>query len=240
MALFVLWTHPRCCGTAFELWVRARGDLEVRTNVYDYAYYHHEGRGMDRHPGMVARPEYAFDRIHASLRAEARRDEVFLRNAAYAVRYHQEPELWRDVHHAFLVRDPRYALPSHRERVEVLTEEEAGYAAQWELFSMLEEELNEPPIVIDAHELLGDPKGMLRAYCRRVGWPWIPDALTWRPGMRSNWGLWSHWKEKAARSTGFDPFVRSREREKEGEKDPLYPACVEYYRRLRRWRLRPP
>jgi hypothetical protein len=234
-----LWTHPRCCGTAMELWARARGDFDVKVNVFDASYYAHEGRGSDPPVDLKKRPEDRFEVRHHELFHGRRFRPVFVRNAAYTVRCHLDPELWHNAVHTFFIRDPRYALPSHRKFVDHLTMEEAGYEAQWELYEALQSRLGISTIVMDAHDLLCDPEDMLRAYCQNLGLAWVPQSLRWEPGMRPEWSLWPEWKKDAAESTGFRPFKSKPYLELTGASDPLYAQCQPFYEALYARRLLP-
>jgi hypothetical protein len=65
-----------------------------------------------------------------------------------------------------------------------------------------------PPVVIDSQDLVADPAATMAAYCAAVELPFIADALSWRPGERSEWARSSRWHEDAAASRGFEAPAR--------------------------------
>jgi hypothetical protein len=199
--LLVLWATPRTVSTAFERMMIERGDHHVVDEPFSVPYYVGPSQRSDRfavEPG-VADPEH----VVAELLAAAERAPVFVKDMAY----HAEP--WVDADflglatNTFLVRDPAWALPSLARKWPDFTDDEAGYAAQGRLFdhaSVLGD-----VVVIDSDDLRADPAGMIAAWCARIGVPFLPESLTWDPGMQDEWIRWRDWYEATADSTGFAP-----------------------------------
>jgi len=53
-------------------------------------------------------------------------------------------------------------------------------------FDILTERNSKPPVVIDSDDLLSDPPKMVEKYCKAIGVPFIPEALSWEPGSRDD------------------------------------------------------
>lgn len=47
----------------------------------------------------------------------------------------------------------------------------------------------EAPIVVDADDLEEDPGGIIRAYCRRLDLPFIPEAMSRAPEHQEEWEI---------------------------------------------------
>ena len=63
-----------------------------------------------------------------------------------------------------------------------------------------------PPIV-DARDVLEEPRGMLELLCERVGIRFSEEMLSWMPGPRECDGVWAeHWYDSVWSSTGFSPY----------------------------------
>jgi hypothetical protein len=61
--------------------------------------------------------------------------------------------------------------------------------------------------VIDAADLLRDPRAVLRAVCEALGVAFSDDMLSWPAGRRATDGVWAaHWYGAVERSTGFAPY----------------------------------
>jgi hypothetical protein len=61
--------------------------------------------------------------------------------------------------------------------------------------------------VIDARDVLENPKKSLRLLCNTIGVDFDSTMLSWRPGLRDTDGIWAkHWYDDVARSTSFQPY----------------------------------
>lgn len=236
--IIILWTAPRCCGTAFELMVEARGDFRIEVNVFDPAFYFLDKAGTDLPENNPYQSPVSFERIFNDFLSRSLKHPTFLRNSAYAVSKHVGEVDWTKMMHCFLIRDPHYALPSHRRFVDDITIEEAGYTSQLYLFNHLKYRLQINPVVIDAHELLANPGEVVSAWCKAVNIPFLPHSLQWSAGFRDRWSMWSHWKKQASKTTHFEKFRRDLKTELAGKSDSLFAESNECYQELFRCRLK--
>ena len=119
-----------------------------------------------------------------------------------------EREWMRELTHAFLIRDPRAMLASYTRKRETVTLEDLGLPQQVALRDWVEVETGVAPPVLDARDVLLDPRGMLTALCARLGVPFDEAMLSWPAGRRDSDGVWaSWWYDAVMRSTGFKPYV---------------------------------
>jgi hypothetical protein len=108
--------------------------------------------------------------------------------------------------HAFLIRDPAQMLASLDAKQPHPSLEDTGLPQQVELFLALEKESGKAPPVVDAGDLLEDPRGRLTLLCEGLGLEFTPKMLTWPPGSRESDGVWaSHWYANVEASSGFGP-----------------------------------
>jgi len=106
-----------------------------------------------------------------------------------------------------LTRDPREMLPSLRENIGEPTLRDTGYAVETELLETLRALGQEPP-VLDAREILSDPRGVLSELCRRLGIPFEESMLSWKRGARPEDGVWAkHWYKNVHRSEAFEGYL---------------------------------
>jgi hypothetical protein len=116
---------------------------------------------------------------------------------------------------------------------------DTGYAMQTELLDELRRLGQEPP-VLDARELLLDPRGVLRELCRRLGIAFDPAMLAWKAGARPEDGVWApHWYASVHQSTGFQPYEAKKAAFPERLK-PLLAQCQPHYERLLALAIRAP
>jgi hypothetical protein len=139
---------------------------------------------------------------------------------------------------AFLIRDPGEVLASLARVTPHPGLEDTGLPRQVELFERERERTGRTPPVIDAADLLRDPRGMLSRLCDAVGVPFDEAMLSWAPGRRETDGAWArHWYASVERSTGFEPYTPRRDPVPE-RLSALLGECREYYGVMHRERLR--
>jgi hypothetical protein len=139
-----------------------------------------------------------------------------------------------------LIRHPREVLTSYL-KVEGVAEprvEDLGLPQQVEIFDLVRRQTGTAPPVLDARDLLVDPKKMLPLLCAALGVPFTDSMLSWPPGPRTTDGVWArHWYAGVERSTAFEPY-----RDKSAALPPrfeaLYEKCLDYYEKLHEARLR--
>jgi hypothetical protein len=105
---------------------------------------------------------------------------------------------------AFLIRAPQDVLVSYTQKREDVTLDDIGFVSQAELFEREAQRLGQAPPVIEADDVLADPRGTLSALCAAVGIPVCEAMLSWPAGRRATDGAWAPvWYESVERSTGF-------------------------------------
>ena len=118
------------------------------------------------------------------------------------------------------------------------TLEDLGFVQQTQLFDRVRAQSHAIPPIVDARDVLENPKRTLRLLCSAVGVEFDPSMLSWPPGLRVSDGIWAkHWYGEVARSTSFQtPPTKSRavpERLRE-----IYERCQECYEQIFPYRLR--
>jgi hypothetical protein len=82
--------------------------------------------------------------------------------------------------------------------------EDIGFVRQAELFDREAQRLGTPPPVIEARDVLTDPRRALTALCAALDVPFAETMLGWPPGPRVTDGAWAPaWYDSVERSTGF-------------------------------------
>lgn len=228
-----LWSGPRNVSTALMYSFGERPD----TRVVDEPLYGHYLRvsGAD-HPGAAE--------VMAAMETDGETvvREVILATASDGrpvVFFKQMAHHLVEIDHGFLaqtanvllVRDPVEMLPSLINQIPEPTLRDTGLAAQRYLLAELRGLGQEPP-VLEAREVLLDPRGVLSELCRRLGLPFFEEMLSWPAGPRSYDGVWApHWYHAVHRSTGFEPYRPKREPFPERLR-PLLEECRPHYAAL--------
>lgn len=155
--------------------------------------------------------------------------------------HHLLPDIERNwlagLRHAFLIRDPREMLLSLEKHWPNPTLADTGLPQQVELLNWVRQRTGRTPPVMDARDVLQNPRALLTALCAALGVPFDEAMLRWPPGRRQTDGVWAqHWYAAVERSTGFEPY-RPRAESLPAALEPLLAECQPYYDEL--YALRP-
>ena len=106
--------------------------------------------------------------------------------------------------HAFLIRAPERVVASYRNKNELRSPQDLGFARLREYFEWEAERLGSAPPVVDSDAILQDPAGTLSTLCDALGMDWDPAMLKWEKGPHPQDGIWGeNWYDKVNASTGF-------------------------------------
>lgn len=236
-----MWSGPRNVSTALMRSFGNRSD----TTVCDEPLYAHylKVTGLP-HPGaaeVIERHDSDWRRVATWLTGpvpEGKR--VFYQKH---MGHHLLPEIERgwlwELGHCFLIREPREMLVSLDAKLPDPRLEDTGLPQQVELFEEVRRRTGRTPPVVDARDLLADPRAMLALLCERLGLGFEGSMLRWPPGPRATDGVWAkHWYESVERSNGFAP-PRSKAGTVPDRLRPLLARCAEPYGLLHVERLQP-
>jgi hypothetical protein len=112
---------------------------------------------------------------------------------------------WMDAcRHAFLIRAPERVLASYAAKRAEVTLDDIGFVQQAELFDFVARRAGHAPPVVDADDLLADPRRVLTALCAQLSIDFDEAMLAWPAGPRATDGVWAPvWYAAVERSTGF-------------------------------------
>lgn len=150
--------------------------------------------------------------------------------------HHMLPDIdldWLDsVINCFLIRSPDEIITSYLEKRDDVRESDLGLKRQVEIFNSVRQRDGKAPPVLDAADVLSDPKAMVGKLCERIGIAFTPQMLAWPAGRRGSDGVWAaHWYANVERSTGF-ARVRQAEALVPPQYSELSKVCREYYEEL--------
>jgi hypothetical protein len=234
-----MWSGPRNISTAMMRAWENREDTAVVDEPF-YAHYLH-ATGVN-HPGR--------EDVLKSQSTDAQEDAAMLTGPipdGKAIWYqkhmtqHILPDMpldWLDeVTNCFLIRDPEQVVASFTIQRPDAAAWELGFEQQARLFDDVCDKLGHAPPVIDAADVLKDPRGTLSALCAKLGIPFSERMLHWPPGPRASDGVWApHWYAAVERSTGFAPHREQQPKLTDFQWE-LADQCRAHYERIARHRL---
>lgn len=202
-----MWSGPRNISTAMMRSWGNRADTFVVDEPF-YAYYL-RATGF-KHPGaeeVIAHGETDWRRVIGTLTASPLPSCQRL-HYQKQMTHHLLPAIdraWlREVQNCFLIRDPAYVIASYVRKNGDPSVEDLGFLQQAEIFECVRTQTGERPIVIDADDVLENPRHILQLLCDSLGVDWSERMLSWPPGLRATDGVWArHWYTEVVDSTSF-------------------------------------
>lgn len=203
-----MWSGPRNISTAMMRAFENRPDIVVT----DEPLYGHFLRttGLD-HPArdeVIAAQPGDWPEVVAALTGPVPEGKAIWYQKHMT--HHLLPQIGREwlaeVSNCFLIRDPRLVLASYVKTRAAPTLEDLGLPQQVEIFERVRAQDGRVPPVLDAGDVLADPRRMLGLLCEAVGIPFSERMLAWPAGRRASDGVWApYWYASVWRSTGFRP-----------------------------------
>lgn len=155
--------------------------------------------------------------------------------------HHLTPEIDRtwltELDHFFLIREPARMVASYADRMEAVTVQDLGLEEERMLYDYIADLTGRQPAIVDAHDILADPRAMLKSLCARLEIPFSDSMLAWPAGKRESDGVWApHWYRSVETSTGFRP-PDEREPDLADHLQEIVDACLPHFHYLHEQRL---
>ncbi|MEL6574710.1 MAG: sulfotransferase family protein [Pseudomonadota bacterium] len=242
--IVALWAVPRSTSTAFEWMMRQRGDMTCFHEPFGEAWYQGEAPLWPRAtPDSLRTPGLTLASVEAALRAAAEERPVFTKDFPHYVDHYWDEAFLNLFTHSFLIRDPAKTITSIHDKWPDFHEKEVGFAEQRQLFDLISVRDGKAPPVIDSDDLLENPAAVVEAWCRAVGIPFLPAALSWAPGARDEVSWWDggSFHANLRNSDGLKPQPRRYVdiAETPDRVQEVHARCLPHYDHLYAHRLRP-
>ncbi|XP_077988619.1 uncharacterized protein LOC144443122 [Glandiceps talaboti] len=191
----ILWTGPRCLGTAFERCMRNLPNVEAFHEPFVVAATY--GLIGERRDGFTHLPYHqgvSYQQTKTILEGvfPASTKIVFVKDIAVYLGDHFD-KMPKGFHHSFLIRHPAKIVASLMRGFQKVQDvgfpyfdkfyaDEIGIKALLTLYNYLvKEKIECEPIIVDADDLQRNPAMMMQKYCQAVGIPYNKCMLTWKP-----------------------------------------------------------
>ncbi|MBX3401823.1 MAG: hypothetical protein KF699_00265 [Phycisphaeraceae bacterium] len=234
-----VWSGPRSISTAM---MRSWGN-RADTMVSDEPLYAHylKATGLD-HPGrdeVIAHHDSDALRVidHLTSFVPPGKAIWYQKHMAHHLLPGMPREWVSKLTNVFLIRDPREMLASLLKVYPRADLPDTGLPQQAELFEQERARTGRTPPVIDARDVLMDPRGMLSRLCAAVGVAFDERMLSWPAGPRQTDGAWApYWYSAVNASTGFEPYSPKADR-LDPRHEPLLARCMPFYQSLHSARI---
>jgi hypothetical protein len=226
-----MWSGPRNISTAL---MRSWGNRPDTAVTDEPLYAHYLSVTGKPHPGaaeVIAAGETDWRTVAATLTDAVPGGQPiwYQKHMTHHLLPHIDREWLAGITNCFLIRHPREVLNSYVKVVAKATDDDTGFPQQLDLFAWVRDRSGGTPPVVDAADVLRDPRRTLGLLCDAVGVRFTDAMLSWPPGPRATDGVWAKdWYSDVVKSTGFRPFAARAEPLPERLRG-LYERCLACY-----------
>jgi hypothetical protein len=201
-----MWSGPRNISTAMMRSFGNRPDCTVVDEPF-YGYYL-KATGSD-HPGsgeIIASMDCDWRSVARTMTEGAVPTPVqYQKQLTHQMLPEVDPGFTDTLLNCFLVRDPSRMIVSYAKVRPDFALHELGLPQQLAIYRYVAARAPRAPLVVDAVEVLSDPRAGLGRICAHAGIPFMDAMLHWPPGRRETDGVWApHWYAAVEASTGFE------------------------------------
>ena len=230
-----MWSGPRNISTAMMYCFGNRPDcIAWDEPFYAFSLVHH-GNDHPMRDEIIAADESDWDSLVAKCTSPAERPVFYQKHMTHHMLKGWDRRWITGLTNAFLIRAPERVLTSYTKKWSDVTLRDIGFVEQLEIFDMVADHLGHAPPVVDAEDILADPRTTLTRLCAACGIPFDEAMLAWAPGPKPFDGVWApHWYNAVWASTGFGapppepPPLPSHLQKIADEARPLYERLKQY------------
>lgn len=217
--IYILLTHPRATGTAFEKVMRTVPNIQVLHAPFIYPYLLKKYGPDHAFTRSLPDKNIQMDDVKDQLIALSKHSPLFLKESAYLLIdfIKENPDFYQNPNIKFgvLVRDPAKSVLSYYRKMPSVSEEIVGHRQLWELYSFLKERLTYPPVVIDSDEFLKNPLLVLKQLGEKWELQFGNGNLKWEKGYANDWHL-KDWYIEVAESDSLGTYKGDLPRDADG------------------------
>lgn len=199
-----MWSGPRNISTTMMRAFENRSDTAVIDEPFYAHYLSHTGIVHPMQDKILAAQSSDWREVVESLTQGAQSGVFFQKQMTHHITDEMTLDWLKGIRHFFLIRDPRQIVASYTDKMETVSADAIGLRRQVELFDEVTRMTGEKPPVVDASQILNNPKMVLTKLCKDLHIPFEYNMLTWPAGARDSDGVWApHWYNAVSSSTGF-------------------------------------
>ena len=240
MIRIAMWSGPRNISTAMMRSWGSRSDTFVIDEPY-YAYYlsqndlDHPGRDEDLKEGELDVKKISNGLVNDF---NGNCSIYYQKHITHHLLDSIDRDWMKSVVNCFLIRDPKDMIISYSRVHPDLTMHLLGLEEQNEIFEHVKDITGEIPPIIDAKDVLMNPRDILGKLCSKIGIIFSEEMLTWSRGSRETDGNWGkYWYKNVVNSTGFNQYKPKTEAVPAKYQN-LYEECLSLYNNLHNLRIK--
>jgi Sulfotransferase domain len=199
-----MWSGPRNISTAMMYSFGNRKDCMVWDEpFYAFSLVNH-GNDHPMREEIIAANESDWYRLVERCTTPASRPVFYQKHMTHHMLPGFDRAWIRQVSNAFLIRSPERVLASYARKWSDVSLRDIGFVEQAEIFDAVAQRSGNAPPVVDAEDILKNPRAVLSALCAALNIAFDEKMLAWPKGPKGFDGVWApHWYNAVWESTGF-------------------------------------
>ncbi|MCA0432788.1 MAG: sulfotransferase [Proteobacteria bacterium] len=204
MTILAMWSGPRNISTAMMYSFGNRADCEAWDEPFYGFSLVHKGNDHPMRNEIIASMETHWDKLVQNCTTPSARPLLYQKHMTHHMLEGYDRSFILKLTNAFLIRDPAKVLASYAVKWADVDLRAIGFIEQAEIFDMVAQKLGHAPPVIDAEDVLADPRGVLGKLCAACNITFDEAMLKWPRGPKPFDGVWAaHWYNAVWQSEGF-------------------------------------
>lgn len=233
MTILAMWSGPRNISTAMMYAFGNRADCEAWDEPFYGFSLAHKGNDHPMRDEIIASMETDWGKLVNNCTTPSAKPLLYQKHMTHHMLEGYDRSFINKLTNAFLIRDPAQVLASYTQKWADVDLRAIGFVEQAEIFDSVAQTLGHAPPVIDAEDVLTNPRAVLTKLCTACGINFDEAMLKWSKGPKSFDGVWApHWYNAAWASEGF-----ARSPHKDIKLSPqlakIAEAALPYYERLK-------
>ena len=199
-----MWSGPRNISTAMMYSFGNRADCVAWDEpFYAFSLVNH-GNDHPMRGEIIAGNESDWGKLVAKCTSPAARPLFYQKHMTHHMLPGFDRAWIHKLSNAFLIRAPERVLASYTRKWADVSLRDIGFVEQAEIFDAVAQRRGVAPPVVDADDILKNPRGLLAALCTGLDISFDEAMLKWPKGPKAFDGVWApHWYNAAWESTGF-------------------------------------
>lgn len=206
-----VWSSPRNISTAFMYaWAQRPDTTVVDEPLFGHFLVANPTAYRPSRAETLATMEHDCDKIVKNILLGAYQTSIVFFKQITSHLINIDRHFLLEMDNVLLIRDPRRIIASFAKEIPHPTMGDVAVKMQYDLYDFLINQ-NKSIIVLEAKDILNNPKRMLELLCKHLDIPFYEAMLSWKAGARPEDGVWAkYWYHSVHQSTGFAPYVEKK------------------------------
>ena len=237
VTILAMWSGPRNISTAMMYAFGNRPDcIAWDEPFYAFSLLNH-GNDHPMRDETIASNETDWTELVARCTTEQQKPLFYQKHMTHHMLEGRDRDWILKLTNAFLIRDPARVLASYTRKWADVDLRAIGFVEQADIFDRVAQKQGHAPPVIDADDVLADPRRALTKLCDGCGIAFDEAMLKWPAGPKPFDGNWApHWYNAVWSSTGFSK-PKAEPIELPAGLAKIASAARPYYEKMQRFRL---